>query len=86
MQFATDGFDAKKDLLAQLLALNLAVAGKLEAGHPVRVNSNSSRESVFRCAPVSLTAHFPRPKVSFQHRATGQLQPPHRQGGQKKNN
>ena len=29
------GFDAKKDLLAQLLALNLEVAGKIEAGQPV---------------------------------------------------
>ncbi len=32
---AAYGFDPKQDLLAQLLALNLAVAGKIEAGHPV---------------------------------------------------
>jgi hypothetical protein len=32
---AAYGFDAKKDLLAQLLALNLEVAGKIEAGQPV---------------------------------------------------
>ena len=29
------GFSAKKDLLAQLLELNLAVAGKIERGEPV---------------------------------------------------
>ena len=29
------GFSAKKDLLAQLLALNLAVAAKIEKGEPV---------------------------------------------------
>jgi hypothetical protein len=32
---AAYGFDAKKDLLAQLLALNLAVAAKEKAGEPV---------------------------------------------------
>jgi hypothetical protein len=32
---AAYGFDAKKDLLAQLLALNLEVAGKLEKGEAV---------------------------------------------------
>jgi len=32
---AAYGFDAKKDLLAQLLALNLAVAAKIEAGQLV---------------------------------------------------
>jgi hypothetical protein len=29
------GFSARKDLLAQLLALNLEVAGKIEKGEPV---------------------------------------------------
>ena len=32
---AAYGFSAKKDLLAQLLALNLEVAGKIEKGDPV---------------------------------------------------
>jgi hypothetical protein len=32
---AAYGFSAKKDLLAQLLALNLEVAGKFEKGDPV---------------------------------------------------
>ena len=32
---AAYGFRAKKDLLAQLLALNLAVAAKIEKGEPV---------------------------------------------------
>ena len=32
---AAYGFDAKKDLLAQLLALNLEVAGKIEVGEKV---------------------------------------------------
>jgi hypothetical protein len=32
---AAYGFDAKKDLLAQLLALNLDVAKRIEAGQPV---------------------------------------------------
>jgi len=32
---AAYGFDAKKDLLAQLLALNLEVAAKIEAGEKV---------------------------------------------------
>ena len=32
---AAYGFDAKKDLLAQLLALNLDVANRIEAGQPV---------------------------------------------------
>ena len=32
---AAYGFDAKRDLLAQLLALNLEVAAKIEAGQPV---------------------------------------------------
>jgi hypothetical protein len=32
---ATDGFSAKKDLLAQLLALNQQVAAKIEKGEPV---------------------------------------------------
>jgi hypothetical protein len=33
--FAADGFGAKKDLLAQLLALNLEVAQRIEKGEPV---------------------------------------------------
>ena len=32
---AAYGFSAKEDLLAQLLSLNLAVAGKIERGEPV---------------------------------------------------
>ena len=32
---AAYGFDSRADLLAQLLALNLAVAARLEAGEPV---------------------------------------------------
>ena len=32
---AAYGFSAKKDLLAQLLALNLQVAAKIEKGEPV---------------------------------------------------
>jgi hypothetical protein len=32
---AAFGFDARKDLLAQLLALNQAVAAKIEKGEPV---------------------------------------------------
>jgi hypothetical protein len=32
---AAYGFNAKKDLLAQLLALNHAVAAKIERGEPV---------------------------------------------------
>lgn len=32
---AAYGFDAKRDLLAQLLALNFDVADRIEAGEPV---------------------------------------------------
>ena len=34
---AVYGFSAKKDLLAQLLALNLEVAGKIERNEPVTI-------------------------------------------------
>ena len=46
---AAYGFSAKKDLLAQLLALNLEVAGKIERGEPVT-------------AP-GIPANFPNPET-----------------------
>jgi hypothetical protein len=44
---AAYGFSAKKDLLAQLLELNLAVAQRLEKAEPV--------------TPPGIPAHFPTP-------------------------
>ena len=46
---AAYGFSAKKDLLAQLLELNLAVAQRIEAGEPVT-------------AP-GIPANFPKPET-----------------------
>jgi len=46
---AAYGFSAKKDLLAQLLGLNLEVAGKIEKGEPV--------------TPPGIPAQFPNPET-----------------------
>jgi hypothetical protein len=43
------GFSAKKDLLAQLLALNLAVAQRIEKGEPI--------------TPPGIPASFPKPET-----------------------
>ena len=46
---AAYGFSAKKDLLAQLLELNLAVAQRIENGDPV--------------TPPGIPANFPNPET-----------------------
>jgi hypothetical protein len=48
-QFAAHGFSAKKDLLAQLLELNLSVAHRLENAEPV--------------TPPGIPATFPNPET-----------------------
>ncbi|MCP5521661.1 MAG: hypothetical protein H7A46_08945 [Verrucomicrobiales bacterium] len=40
---ATYGFSPRQDLLAQLLELNLSVAGRVEGGEPVTAPRHSSR-------------------------------------------
>ena len=56
---AAYGFSAKKDLLAQLLELNLAVAQRLEKAEPV--------------TPPGITATFPNPETLVSDDCIGPL-------------
>jgi hypothetical protein len=53
------GFSAKKDLLAQLLELNLAVSQRLEKAEPV--------------TPPGIPASFPRPETLISEDCIRQL-------------